>query len=517
MMLSILTAVTDVSATAMAATIDSVRAQRSGDWEWCIVDDVCEDEELQRLLAATGGSDSRIRVYRRPERGGDARAYQDALEISYGAAVCVLDAGDMLHPDALGAVSDAFAASSAVDVVYTDEDTVTDTGRHVDPFAKPGWSPDLLRGCMYLRHLTAYRASLARVAGGFRPTFEGAHDWDLALRATALAASVHHLPRVLYHRRNEAGVPYATVDPDAGAAVLTDRLAAERVDGYAERADRPGYLRLRRRLTHSDPIGVVIPTAGTRSEQEGRRLVEQCLTALFDRTDPPGELRVVLVISENAPEGLEQELRGFGGQDVRAVRLTGSFNYSRSINTGVLLTRTPYVLLLNDDTEPLADDWLRRMVEIAADPAVGVVGTRLLYPQGATQHAGITHSPDGLPYHPHAWRGEDVGVLAAARLRENYLAVTGACQLMRREVFDRVGGYDTRLPLNYNDVDFCLKVGDRGWRIVQANDVRLVHHESMTRPRGVNSVEQFAFLDRWRHRTLLDPHEHSATAIAAIR
>jgi GT2 family glycosyltransferase len=507
--LSILTAATDISAAAMTQTIESVQAQTHIDWEWCIVDDAYDGPAMRRLLTETARHDSRIRVYRRPQRGGPARAFQDALEISYGAAICVLEQGDLLHPEALATVDRVFDDRPDVDVVYTDEDTVTESGRHIEPFHKPGWSPDLLSGCMYLRHLTAYRASLARAAGGFRPEFDGAHDWDLALRATPRARLVWHVPEVLYHRRAEPGLPYATVEPEAGRRALADRLASAHVDATVEDADRQGYFRVRRRLAQQDRVGVVIPTAGTRAEDDGERLIDQCLTGLLERTDPP-DTQILVVVSANAPEGLEDELRGFGGGDVHAVRVDGTFNYSRSVNTGALLTTTPYILLLNDDTEPLAADWLRRMVELASDPMVGVVGTRLLFPQGAVQHAGVTHSPDGLPYHPHAWRAEDAGQLDGARLRLNYLAVTGACQLMRREVFERVGGYDTRLPLNYNDIDFCLKVGTQGLRIVQANDVRLIHHESMTRPRGVNSVEQFAFLDRWKHQTLQDPYERSA-------
>jgi GT2 family glycosyltransferase len=242
---------------------------------------------------------------------------------------------------------------------------------------------------------------------------------------------------------------------------------------------------------------------------EPYRLVDRCLEGLLDRTDY-APVDVIVVVSSNAPEDLQDELpERFGGR-VRAVRLDGAFNYSRSINQGVLRTHSPYVLLLNDDTEPVAPDWLLRMVEAASTPDVGVVGAKLLYPGSLVQHAGVTHKSSGLPYHPHAGEHDGVGYFGETILSMNYLAVTGACQVVRREVFDAVGGYDTDLPLNYNDIDFCLRVIARGYRIVQLNAARLVHHKSVTRPRGVHSSEQDLFETRWGHQTRSDPFQRRA-------
>ena len=497
--------------------IASVVAQGNPRWELCLVDDCSTDPVVGRVLAAWQARDARVRVQRRSENGGISKASNDALLMARGDVVALVDHDDVLHPQALGKLNHAFVTLPLVDVVYTDEDKLDVHGVRCEPFRKPAWSPDYLSGCMYLGHLSAYRTSLVRSVGGFTVGREGSQDWDLALRATEQARAVHHIPEILYHWRMSS----ASVALDVSAkpwALTAARLAVEAhaarqhgAGAIVEESGHPGWFLVRPLLEELPQVSVVIPTAGSMAGEdvEPYRLVERCVEQLLHATDYE-PLDVMVVVSANAPEGLEEQLPELFGDRVRAVRLEGGFNYSHSINQGVLRTDAPYVLLLNDDTEPLSPDWLRRMVEVASRPEVGVVGAKLLYPGALVQHAGVTHMSAGLPYHPHTGEPDDFGYFGEKLLTMNYLAVTGACQVMRREVFAEVGGYDLALPLNYNDIDFCLRVVARGYRIVQLNAATLVHHESVTRPRGVHSSEQDLFQARWGHQTRHDPFQRRA-------
>lgn len=515
-LISVITPVYDPEPSVLDEMIRSMMAQDYPGWELCLVDDRSTDPAVAKVLKAWDCRDSRVRVHRRSENGGISAASNDALAMARGDVVALVDHDDVVHPSALGSINHVFVTRPDVDVVYTDEDKLDLHGRRCDPFRKPDWSPDYLSGCMYLGHLSAYRTSLVRSVGGFTVGREGSQDWDLALRVTERARRVHHIPEILYHWRMSA----ASVALDVTAkpwAITAARLAVEAhaawqhgAAAWVEESGYPGWFHVRTPPQKYLPVSVVIPTAGaTAGESEPYLLVERCIEHLLEHTDYPA-LDVMVVVSANAPEDLEHSLPARFGERVRAVRLEGAFNYSKSINEGVLRTDAPYVLLLNDDTEPLSADWLTRLVETASRPNVGIVGAKLLYPDGRVQHAGVTHMAMGLPYHPHAGEEDGYGYYGEKLLTMNYMAVTGACQLMRRDVFDAAGGYDTEFPLNYNDIDFCLRVGSLGLRVVLLNAAPMVHHESVTRRRGVHSSEQDLYLARWGHLSRQDPFHRRA-------
>jgi GT2 family glycosyltransferase len=508
-LISVLTPVYNPEPAVLAEMIASVLAQSYGRWQLCLVDDASTDPAVSLMLGEWAQREPRISLLTRASNGGISRASQDALDLARGDVVALLDHDDLIHPDALGKINHAFHVDPQIDIVYTDEDKLTADGRHVEPFRKPGWSPEYLQGCMYLGHLTAYRTSLVRAVGGFRVGFEGSQDWDLALRATEQAREVHHIPELLYHWRIHAGSVSQSLEAKPWAVTAARKAVqshADRTGGATvEDSGHPGMFVVRPHLPSPPAVAVVIPTAGATLEGSEDRLIDRCLEGVLTATDyPPTE--VLVMVSSNAPALVERELPARWGQVVQAIRIAEPFNYSRSINAGVLRTHSPYVCLLNDDTEPLHPDWLRRLVEVASQPTVGVAGAKLLYPTGDIQHAGVTHLPHGLPYHPHAGDPEGLGHFAELRLTMRYLAVTGACQVFRRTVFDEVGGYDDALALNYNDIDFCLRAVAAGYRISQVNTARLTHHESVTRRPGVHSSEQDLFLQRWGHITRSDPY-----------
>jgi GT2 family glycosyltransferase len=521
-LVSVLTSVGDTDPDLLDAAVRSVLDQTYGGWQLCLVEDGTTSDAARAALAAWEGRDHRITTCRPAGPIGAAAAHNRALAVARGDLVTVLAPTDLLHHDALGALNHTFTKNPLADVVYTDEDTLSLTGEPGDhPVRKPGWSPEYLTSCMYLGRLTAYRTSLVRALGGFEAGAEGVHEWDLALRATQVARQVHHLARVLYHRRP---VPGGGAGPDPVPAaqvrrVLEAHLARRGLGSTVEESALPGGFVTRPGSAEASPaVTVVVPTAGSFAEDGATtfRLVDRCLEGVLTRTDY-GPVDVVVVVSENAPAGLEEVLVERHGPRVRTHRMDNRFNYSESINRGVLASDAPYLLLLNDDTEPLDRDWLQRLVDAASDPEVGVVGAKLLYPDGTVQHAGVMHDVAGMPYHPHAGLPDGPGYVGDQALTLNYLAVTGACQMVRREVFEQAGGYDPSFPLNFNDIDFCLRVHACGYRVVQLNAARLVHRESATRARGMQPHEQEQFQDRWRSTTERDPFRHPVLADPSSR
>lgn len=503
---SVLTPVYNTPPSILAETVGSVLAQSFPDWELCLVDDGSPRRDVRAALADLAARDPRIRLSRREANGGIVAASNDALAMAGGQYLVLLDDDDLLEPDALAAVNHVIATYDAA-VVYTDEDKLLPDGTYGAAFRKPGWSPDYLDGCMYLGHLTVYRRDLVQQVGGFRAECEGSQDWDLALRVTERTNRIQHLAGIYYHWRARQGSvaaspiakPYAN---QAARRALQDAMARRGIDGWLDDTEMPGHFLMRRRLPDPlPPVSVVLPTAGAWRESCEHAMF--AVDGLVNRTDYPN-LEIVCVVSEHSRQRLTERLRAIAGPRIRFYYPRGPFNYARAINVGCAHARGELLLLINDDVEPLEDPgWLRRMVELGRDPGVGVVGAKLLYLDGRIQHAGIVHGT-ALPYHRFYGDADGIGYYSNLTLNMNYLAVTGACQLVRREVFEEVGGYDPGYPMNFNDIDFCLKTIVRGYRVVQVNSARLLHFESATRDPVVTTVEVRRFLEHWAARTEVD-------------
>jgi glycosyltransferase involved in cell wall biosynthesis len=511
---SILTPVYETPADVLGAMLDSVRAQRFGDWELCLVDDSSTQPHVGEMIERAQRQDPRIHVLRRESNGGIAAASNDALAQARGEFVTLLDHDDELHPDALAQVHEAIAAAPEADYVYTDEDKIDRSGRHSAPFFKPGWSPERLRTQMYTCHLSTLRRSLVEEVGGFDSQFEGSQDWDLVLKVTERARQVLHIPKVLYHWRTletsaagggEEAKPWAF---DMGTRAVQAHCERIGLPATVERdKDLPGIYHLQPCLESQPAVSIVIPTAGQAREVRYEEVVlaTHCVRSIVE-TSTYENYEIVCVADESTGADVIAELREIAGDRLRTVSFDRPFNFSSKVNLGAVHSEGEHLLLLNDDMEVITPDWIERMVMYSGIPEIGAVGARLLWEDGRVQHAGVQFE-DGLPGHLHrGFSGDFDGYANAVRVAQNCLAVTGACLMTRRDAFEEAGGLTTTLPVNYNDMDYCLKMRAGGRRVVCDPDTVLYHFESSSRSSDVEDWEKEQLLERWLPLTAADPY-----------
>lgn len=514
---SIITPVWNTDPEVLRLAIESVRHQTYPWWELLLVDDGSTSSATLDVLRHYAHVEPRVRVRLRESNGGIVAASNDALAMATGQFVALLDHDDLLHPDALGSLGHALHVEPDLDVIYTDEDKVDMQGNTFGAYYKPGWSPELLFGQMVLGHLTAYRTRVMVEAGGFREGYMGSQDWDLALRITERTDRIRHIPRVLYHWRQVPGSTSVDVQAKpytitAARRALQDALVRRGVVGHVEDSYIGGHFHVRRDLDHEPLISVIIPTAGGRRVVGGEevRLVDRCLRGLLEATTYRN-LEVIVVLSEGTDPSVERDLALTGGDRVSFVHRVGGFDFSRAVNLGVAHSRGEFVLMLNDDIEPITPDWLTRLVEWGTDSGVGAVGAKLLFEDGTVQHAGVVGYNGAPVHHTRTW-DDGPGFFGELILTKNFLAVTAACLLVRRAVFDEVGGMSLAFPVNFNDVDFCLKLVERGYRNIVESQAVLHHYESSTRPLTVTLQEAQLLQEWWGALLWNDPYFTPARA-----
>ncbi|MCG5513990.1 glycosyltransferase family 2 protein [Ectothiorhodospira shaposhnikovii] len=468
----------------LSECLDSVLAQHFQGWELCIADDASTQPEVHRILRSYAARDARIRVAWRRENGHISAASNTALEMARGRYVALLDHDDRLHPEALLCMAEVFASRPEIALVYSDEDKIRG-GERLDPHFKPDWNPDLVLSHNYVCHLAVFERSRLMDVGGFREGYEGSQDHDLLLRfVRGLPPSrIHHVPRVLYHWRVTEGSTAGSSQAKDYAAEAGQRAVASAVKAMLPSARvEPGRVphsyRVRWPLPDSAPrVSLIIPT------RDRVEILRPCLEAILERTDYP-DFEVLVVDNESrCPQTLAyfEELRA--DPRVRVLEWHRRFNYSAINNFAVTQARGDIIGLVNNDIEPINADWLTEMVSHACRPEIGCVGAKLYYPNGRIQHGGVILGLGGVAGHSHKHLpGDAQGYFNRLQLVQNLSAVTAACLLVRREVFDQVGGLDEKnLPVAFNDVDLCLKVREAGYRNLWTPYAEAYHHESASR------------------------------------
>ena len=468
----------------LRAAIASVRAQLYPDWELGIADDASTRPEVAPILAEAAAADPRIRIDTRRENGGIVAATNTALAMATGDYVAFLDHDDVLAPHALYLVAAEIAAHPDAELIYSDEDHLNEHGRRFDPHFKSDWNPDLLVRQNYICHLAVYRTERVRAHGGLRAGFDGSQDWDLVLRIgeSIPAERIRHIPFVLYHWRRHAGQGQfsearLTEAQESGRRAVRDHFARRGLEVQVT-ASSEGFNHVRLPLPDPAPlVSVIVPT------RDRVDLLRACLYGVLYRTHYPN-LEVLIVDNDSAEEITRHYLAGIvEDKRVRVLPYPGPFNYS-AINNAAARAATGEVLaFLNNDIEVLEADWLASMVAHAVLPEVGAVGARLLYANMRVQHGGCILGIQGSVAHAHVLLPRaDPGYFARAKLTQAVSAVTGACMVMRRSCFDEIGGLDeVNLPVAYNDIDLCLRLRQRGYRIIYDAHAELLHHELVSR------------------------------------
>lgn len=467
--------------------IESVRAQSYLNWELCIADDCSRQPHVRRVLQEYERTDTRIRVVYRAENGHISRASNSALEIAQGEFVALLDHDDELPKDALYFVVEAINKHPSAKILYSDEDKIDKDGRRFDPHFKSDWNPDLLYSQNYVSHLVVYRRDLLKTVGGFRPGFEGSQDHDLLLRCLphVKAGEIIHIPRVLYHWRAIEGstalaASEKTYTSDASIRALRDYFSTQGIAGIEVQAGLvPNTYRVRWPIPEPAPlVSLLIPTRDKKS------ITEVAVRSILDKTTYQNYEVLILDNGSVEKETLDwfMEIQNRDAR-VRVLRYDHPFNFSAINNFGVRHAAGSIIGLINNDIEVISPDWLTEMVSHAIRPEIGCVGAKLYYPDGRVQHAGVIVSIGGVAGHSHKYYERDSsGYFSRLKLTQNVSAVTAACLLVRREVYELVGGLDEReLTVAFNDVDFCLKVREAGYRNLWTPYAELYHHESISR------------------------------------
>jgi len=498
---SIITPIFNPPVSALRECIDSVLSQTFLNWEWCITDDGSSNQEILSLLKEVSKGDPRISVQYRDKNGGFVTASNDSLSVATGTFVAFLDHDDCLHADALAQVATAVNAHSDVDYLYTDEDKITETGEHYDVFLKPDWSPERLRGQNYCSHLSVMRRELVATVGGLRSGFEGSQDYDLILRITEQARQIVHIPEVLYHLRAIAGTKlspnnHASRTPLTAEKALTEHLSRSGITGSVSTTTW-GYHKISRHLSDAPLVSIIIPTCGTEKVIFGqlRILVVELLRSIISKSTYTN-IEIVIVADSHTPQTVFDELATMSGVNLKIVRYNKPFNFSEKCNIGFVHSEGEVILLLNDDMEIISPDWLETMLGHVLETDVGMVGPMLLFEDRRIQSASHCNNP-----RPHNFRtgassfqtGE-FGVLAVAR---ECSGVTGAAAMIRRDVFNEVGGLSLLFPNCFNDVDLGFKILNAGYRIIWTPHVEIFHFESASRESTVTDEETALVQSRW--------------------
>ncbi len=465
--------------------IESVREQLYPHWELCIADDASTAAAVREVLEEYSRLDPRIRVVFRAVNGHICATSNTALGLATGDFVALLDHDDELSKHALYMVAFALNENPDLDLLYSDEDKIDEAGRRFWPYFKPDWNPALQSGQNVISHLGVYRTSLVRSLGGFREGYEGSQDWDLALRFGDVisAARIHHIPHVLYHWRALAGSTAVSADRkpyamQAAEKALRDHLERTGFQGSISRT-AGGYFRTHPQIPSPPPLVSIVVLS-----HDGVHALRRCIAGLRAKTGYPDyEILVVVGDRSDDPETLAYLDRISADGVTRVLQDHRRTNLAALTNVAVKAARGSCLCLMNSDIEVISADWLEEMVARAMQPGTGAVGAKLLCPDGVIQHAGLILGMEGVCGHIYSGAAANsTGYMKRLLLLQNMSAVTAACMVVRKEVYEQVGGFDeNNLPVSYSDVDFCLRLLESGYQNLWTPYAELRHHESAAR------------------------------------
>ena len=489
----ILLPVLEEAGPSLRRSVASIEAQVYPFWRLCIMAPTRASASMGAVLEGFKAIEAKVQV-----------VYGEKDPPLSGDFICLLSEHAVLAPEALAECAARLNEAPDTDCLYTDEDRIDEHGRRSLPFFKPDWSPEYLESFPYFSGFACYRTAKLKETGWLENAGVLPDAYDLALRFTELTQKIGHIPKVLCHRSLEDSEP--GVDGERAIASLEGRLRRLGVEGAVSAGPFPGLYETRRNHLVAPPlVSIVIPAAGRRANIRGVQtdLLSHCITSIRERSTYRN-YEIVVVHDGNLDQAACDLVELHQG---RLIAFKGKFNFSAKVNLGARHARGAHLLFLNDDTEVISEDWLSAMVQFSRRSGIGAVGAKLYFGDGTVQHGGVTFNRDGLPDHLcRGAPGTSPGYFYNLAASKNCLAVTGACLMTPKAVFEKLGGLDEELAVNYNDVDYCLRAAEAGYRTVFAPRAELFHFESKSRINLVGLGEIRRFARRWHGRIRQDPY-----------
>lgn len=467
----------------LKAMIESVQAQTYKNWELCLADGSYKEHSfVGEICKKYADGDRRIKYEKLERNLGISENTNACIRMATGEYIALLDHDDLLHPSALYEVMRAICEHGA-DFIYTDENTFSEKPRDAyNPHFKPDFSPDTLRSYNYICHLSVFSRELLDSVGYFRSEYDGSQDYDLILRLTEKAKKVFHIRKILYYWRAHKN----SVAQDVGAKPYTVTAAKKALAAHLERCGLKGEVldssvpttyHIKYEIDGNPLISIIIPNKDHTDD------LDICLKSLYGKSSYKNF--EVIVVENNSTEKETFEYYEAIAQkhgNVKIVKWEGNFNYSAINNFGVNYAKGEFILLLNNDVEIINGSCLEEMLMFAQRKDVGAVGAKLYYSDDTVQHAGVILGLGGTAGHAHKHFGRShPGYMARASIAQNLSACTAACLMMRRDVFDEVGGLDESFEVAFNDVDLCMKIRKKGYLVVFTSYAELYHYESKSR------------------------------------
>ncbi len=481
-LISIIIPVYNAKKNELKECIESVLNQTYDNYEICIVDDKSTKDETKKCLKEISKLDKRINIKYRKENGNISIASNDAIKMAKGEFIGLLDNDDVLANNALYEVVKVLNENKDLDMIYSDEDKLYLDGKRCYPNFKPDYSPDTLMGLNYICHFTVLRKSIVDKIGGFEVGLEGAQDHDLFLKFVEETNRIYHIPKILYHWRMSETSTSMSINnkkyaKDKGMICVQNAISRRGLDATVTKDEKSTYYVVDYKIKKEPLISIIICTRDYAST------LETCLESLYKKTTYKNF--EVIVVNNGSKEKETYKLFNKYEKkhdDFRVIDSDTEFNFSYLNNLAVKKSKGEYIVLLNNDTEIISPDWLNRMIGYASLPHIGAVGPKLLYPDTTVQHAGVIMGLGGVASHAYIGASrEDVGIYGRMAVPYNYSAVTGACLMVSKKKFNEVNGLEEELKVAYNDIDFCMKLLDKGYYNLFIPNVELFHYESKSR------------------------------------
>ncbi|KYC39085.1 glycosyltransferase [Scytonema hofmannii PCC 7110] len=500
---SVIMPVYNVEADWLKKAIESVQNQIYPYWELCIADDASTKPHIRRVLDEYSQRDSRLKVVFCSENKGISSASNSALEMATGDYIVLLDHDDELTLDALFENAKLINKYPEADFIYSDEDKIDTKGYRFTPNFKPDWSPEYFYSCMYTCHLGVYRAKIIREIGGFRRQYDGSQDYDLVLRVIEKTKNIYHIPKILYHWRSipssaAAGSQAKPWAYTAAKKALEAMIERSPYPGHVEVTSNPGIYRIRRDILGNPLISIIIPGNGQAiaTPSDLQVLIRNCICSI-EQLSTYRNYEIVVVDGFDIAESIMEEIKR---PNLQIIRCDKFLKKTEKINIGVTKARGQFLLLLSEEVEVITSDWLESMLELAQQTEIGAVGAKILLPNRKIHHIGVVFL-EGNYYHPFSgFDSEAPGYHCSNIVNKNCLAITAACLMIKKELFQELGRLDESFSsIDVSHLDLCLKAHQMGYRNVITPYAQLTHYKPVNCKKSLPSQELTLLNEKWNN------------------